>query len=181
MTQRLSLCSLREGAEKPAFPAEFLVLNDPQGSHPLPQTHGLFFFQINNINVACGALSVSPPTAPTSPPQKQLWMRWDAKVPEGAWQSSASLSSIPVSPGNHIPISHHTFTLTLHYMILGQITEKLECNLGLKKINIFKVQVKNQREGSVWADTQQCGRTQNTQTNTTTAQSLAMKSDAIVS
>lgn len=116
MTQRLDLCSLRERAEKPAFLGEFLLLNDPHDSHPLAQTPGLFFFQINNTYFVCGALSVSPTTASTSsPPWKQLWMRWDAQLPEGARQGSASLSSILVSPGNHTPVSHHTFTLTLHY------------------------------------------------------------------
>lgn len=64
MTQRLGLCSLRQRAEKPAFPAEFLLLDDPHSSHPLAQTPAPFFFvvvvQINSTYFASGALSIFP-------------------------------------------------------------------------------------------------------------------------
>lgn len=119
-----------------------------------------FFFQINNTYFVCGALSVSPTTASTSsPPWKHLWMRWDAQLPEGARQGPASLSSILVSPGNHTPVSHHTFTLTLHYPGANNRKAGMKSQLKKKKKQHFQSSVKELKwrvgkNSTVWKDSE---------------------------
>lgn len=180
MTQRLDLCSLRERAEKPAFLGEFLLLNDPHDSHPLAQTPGLFFFP-NKQHLFCLWCFICFPYHSI-----HFITTLEAALDEvgcsASRRSTAGFSIPQLHLGAHLAITllFHTTPSHLLYIILGQITEKLEWDLSKKKKpNIFKVQLKNWSD--MWAKTQQCGRIQSTQKHTTTAHSLAMKSDAIVS
>lgn len=112
LTQRLDLCRRTERAEKPALLAEFLVLNNPHNSSTLwHKSVGFFDFY---FFFASGASPVSPTTS--SPPWKQLWTWWDARLPEGAPRISASVGTVPASPGSHTCISQHALPFTLHHL-----------------------------------------------------------------